>query len=295
MVIDRTFNINNLRLPLLIAVGVTNSGKIFLLVFSYCPSESKEGYDFFFRSLKEEAFAGNIQLLKVIIGDQAAGLITAIDSPSPSFKPFPGVYLQHCNWHAVEAIKAKYRKSGYNSDEVEELSHLSWAYVVSDTEEELENNRTGLLSTLKASEKSYIKDTWMPKERRTIRCYTKLLTNLGINASQRSESYHVPMREITNGLLSLEESAKRLAQTCLERLQTLELDEVQPGVKTLRTLTEDRWSFLIGSVSKLVLTKIKEEWAKMAEFASGVTDTDLTDCHCELLLRYGLPCKHHLL
>src|SRR3989440_2119574 len=135
----------------------------------------------------------------------------------------------------------------------------------------------------------------MPKEWRTIRCYTKLLANLGINASQRSESYHVPMREITSGLLSLEESAKRLAQTCLERLQTLELDEVQPGVKTLRTLTENRWSFLIGSVSKLALTKVKEEWAKVAEFASGVTDTNLTDCHCELLLRYGLPCKHHLL
>jgi hypothetical protein len=96
-------------------------------------------------------------------------------------------------------------------------------------------------------------------------------------------------------LLSLEESAKRLAQTCLERLQTLELDEVQPGVKSLRTLTADRWSFLIGSVSKLALTKVKEEWAKVAHFASGVTDTNLIDCNCELLLRYGLPCKHHLL
>jgi hypothetical protein len=116
-----------------------------------------------------------------------------------------------------------------------------------------------------------------------------------VNASQRSESYHVPMREITSGLLSLEESAKRLTQTCLERLQMLELDEVQPGVKTLRILTSDRWSFLIGSVSKLALTKVKEEWAKLPAFESEVINTNLTDCSCELLLRYGLPCKHHLL
>ena len=52
-------------------------------------------------------------------------------------------------------------------------------------------------------------------------------SNLGINSSQRSESYHVPMREITCDLLSLAESAQKLTQTYLQRLQALELDEIQ--------------------------------------------------------------------
>jgi hypothetical protein len=91
-----------------------------------------------------------------------------------------------------------------------------------------------------------------------VHCYTKLYSNLKVNSSQRSESYHIPMREISSGLLSLEESAKRLAQTCLQRFQALELDEVQPGVKTLRILTGDRWKCLIGSVSKLALKLVKE-------------------------------------
>jgi hypothetical protein len=111
--------------------------------------------------------------------------------------------------------------------------------VENDTEKELKSNRTALLLKLKASEKSYIEDTWRPKERRVIRCYTKLYANLDINSSQRSESYYIPIREITNGLLSLKESAKRLGQTRLQRLQALELDEVQPGVKTLHMLTTD--------------------------------------------------------
>ena len=67
------------------------------------------------------------------------------------------------------------------------------------------------------------------------------------------------MREIINDFLSLEESAKRLTETCLQRLEMLELDEVQPEVKTLRILTSDRWSFLIDGVSKLALMKVKEE------------------------------------
>jgi hypothetical protein len=45
-VIDGTFNTNKERLPLLIAVGVLNSGKTFLVAFSYCPSESEESFKF---------------------------------------------------------------------------------------------------------------------------------------------------------------------------------------------------------------------------------------------------------
>jgi len=56
-------------------------------------------------------------------------------------------------------MKAKFRKPGYNSDEVEELAHLSWAYVNSDSEEQLTANRATLLSALRASEKSYISET----------------------------------------------------------------------------------------------------------------------------------------
>ena len=80
-------------------------------------------------------------------------------------------------------MKAKYRKSGYKCNEVEELTSLSWAYIDSDTEEELATNRTALLSALKPPEKAYILDTWQPKERRVIRCYTKLYANLGVNAN----------------------------------------------------------------------------------------------------------------
>jgi hypothetical protein len=46
--INDTFNINNLRLQLLIAVGITNFKKTFPVIFLYCSSKSKESYDFFF-------------------------------------------------------------------------------------------------------------------------------------------------------------------------------------------------------------------------------------------------------
>lgn len=54
LVIDGTFNTNKLRLPLLVAVGVLNSGSTFPVAFSYCPSESAESLGFVWQALKEE-------------------------------------------------------------------------------------------------------------------------------------------------------------------------------------------------------------------------------------------------
>jgi len=54
LVVDSTFNTNKLRLPLLIGVGITNSGETFLYASSYCPGKTAESFDFFFQILREE-------------------------------------------------------------------------------------------------------------------------------------------------------------------------------------------------------------------------------------------------
>ena len=54
LVIDGTFNTNDLRFPLLITVGVLNTDRTFPVDFSFCPSESREAFGFVWESLKEE-------------------------------------------------------------------------------------------------------------------------------------------------------------------------------------------------------------------------------------------------
>ncbi|OQU95193.1 hypothetical protein CLAIMM_01436, partial [Cladophialophora immunda] len=51
-IIDVTFNINRLRMPMIIAVSVLNTGKTFPVAFSFCPSENHASYSFFWESLK---------------------------------------------------------------------------------------------------------------------------------------------------------------------------------------------------------------------------------------------------
>jgi len=67
--VDGTFNINKLRLPLLISVGVTNTGLIFFIALSYCSGETAVSYNFFFKSLRCEVFIDNVADPEVVIRD----------------------------------------------------------------------------------------------------------------------------------------------------------------------------------------------------------------------------------
>ena len=53
-VISGTFNANDLCFPLLVIVGVLNTGRTFPVAFSFWPSKSREVFDFVWESLKEE-------------------------------------------------------------------------------------------------------------------------------------------------------------------------------------------------------------------------------------------------
>ena len=96
--VDTTFNTNNLRLPLTIITGISNTGDSFPVAFSFLPSESKVSFDFIFENLKEIVWQEFLPP-RVVIGDQAKGLIASLPDSMPGF------IGQFCEWHAFENIK----------------------------------------------------------------------------------------------------------------------------------------------------------------------------------------------
>jgi MULE transposase domain len=75
---DATFNTNRDRLPLLVAVGVTNEGITFPVAFAFIKGETTDAFDFFFECLRAEIFCDGVLDPAVILADQAAGLMSAI-------------------------------------------------------------------------------------------------------------------------------------------------------------------------------------------------------------------------
>ena len=47
------------------------------------------------------------------------------------------------------------------------------------------------------------------------------------------------------------------------------------------------------NISKLALNLVQQVWVKLPDLVAN--EIELGSCYCELLVRYGLPCKHHLL
>ena len=211
---------------------------------------------------------------------------------------------QFCNWHAVEAMRAKFNKAGYTTEElngwvdgeveVPGLADLSWAYIKSDTLELLEMNRATLIAALRPKERSYIAETWLPKEHRVVFCYTKLL---GCNATQRSESYHPPIKAVTNGQLSLDDAVAAISTKTLTIYKLLSMDEDRALIDADLALDTQAFKFLINAVSIKAIRWIEEEWISLHELVqeAGTADLNLGPCNCQILLRYSLPCKHHLL
>jgi hypothetical protein len=111
LIIDGTVNTNRLRMPLIICVGITNTGKTFPIAISFAMSESKAAYEFIFACLIAMVFTNGVIPPGVVIGDQSGGLIAAMP------EALPDITLQFCDWHAVENVKKRLAKNGYKKEE----------------------------------------------------------------------------------------------------------------------------------------------------------------------------------
>jgi len=112
---------------------------------------------------------------------------------------------------------------------------------------------------LQSHDRTYIKETWLPKESRVIYAYTRLYPNLGCHSSQRGENYHVVVEQVTNGQLTLEESCRRLVRKVLDILKELSMDKNR--AQAVKSILLDKHAFrhLIGSVSLYALKYIDAE------------------------------------
>ena len=89
-------------------------------------------------------------------------MISAVDT----LGSVPHSQLQFCNWHAAKAMRAKFTKSGYTTEELDGfidgeiegpgLTDHVWAYVESDTVEALGVNRATLIGALKAKDQKCV-------------------------------------------------------------------------------------------------------------------------------------------
>ena len=306
LLLDATFNTNKNRMPILVAVGVTNTDETFLVVFAYIPGEQEQVFTFFFECLRSEIFT-TIQPA-VVLSDQAAGIIAANTRDALN-----GSFLQLCQWHIVEGMIRHYRKEGhYTADEIQRpykegedlsdpqvatLQTLTWRYAQSSSIEELDINRAILINRLHPVDRSYIIKTIEPKEPQFVNGYCQLRPNLGHVATSRSEGWHRIVHSVTNGLLTLTESAKHLAVKTNSTYSRIKAVEKKLAGKDLVSLPLDGFNKLKGQVSHHALRRIEREWMIAQNYwhrLRQLSSERSIECDCEVIKRFSLPCYHLL-
>jgi hypothetical protein len=234
---DATFNTNELRLPLSIMIGITNTGATFPLAYCYITSESAKSFEFVAHQLTKYVFY-DCPEAAVICADFTKGLGAAIaakarqdaqaensgeeegddrgalhpgELPDVSIvKVSSGeekegdeiIILQLCEWHAVEAIKRKLVHAGkYPKDKRDSIVDVIWLWVKAESEEAVNEEREKLLGLLHPTERVYLLSYYQPREQHFLRLYTRTYHNLGVHSTQRNEGYHpIAKRRLTKSL-----------------------------------------------------------------------------------------------
>jgi hypothetical protein len=241
---DATFNTNELKMPLSILVGITNTGQTFPLAFVFISAESAKMFRWVHEQLTKLIFY-DCPLPCVVVGDFAAGLAAAMATAKGQIaaglvipeelegtevdekieteveaearqqvtsQEISNCFLQICEWHAVQAIRRKLTIAGYSKERKDLIIDLVWSWIKSSTEKVLEERRGKLLAAVDVNEATYLNKFYRPKESQFIHAYISKLPNLGVHSTQRSESYHNVVKECLNRQLSLPQAVLRIGE-----------------------------------------------------------------------------------
>ena len=298
LVVDGTFRTNELKFPLLVAVGKTNTNRTMPVAFSYAPSESAESVVYFFDCMRTEFYYDGVCEPAVVIADHSHGIISAYDTHSTLSQS----QLQYCSWHVQNAMvrwfsDRQYTREDVNGDEsqgVTGLKQLIRNYIYSYTLDDLEANRTLLVNALQPEDRQYIADNWQVKESRFVVAYTKQYANLGCRARQVVESQNSLIHQVTHGHMSIAASAAGIADWNRDFFNGLMEEEDRSMAEKAVGIDRHAFQLLTGTVSLYAISLIDRQWTKLKQLVGNGGDIASWPCRCVLRQQWLLPCYHDL-
>ena len=183
----------------------------------------------------------------------------------------PGFLLiiQYCEWHAIEAFRTKIQKGRYDNENYKHIWDLIWAYVKSMTPEELTKNQKALMVPLRAEERRYLDEEWMPKEHAVIRVYTSQYPKLGWYTTQRNEGMHPIIKDSLGEQKTIPNACAALALKTTKITQKIRIEEDKSRTNTPCLIDKEAFKVLIGRVTSYFLTLLSVELEETKEWSGS--------------------------
>ena len=145
-----------------------------------------------------------------------------------------------------------------------------------------------------------MRDNWLSKERLVVICFVAFHPNLEALTTQRNEFMHPVIKAILNTQVSLETAFNNIRSELKIMHRLIREKEEESRTKRPRGVDFMAFQHLIGRVTIWVMERINPEWVAAVAIAERMEEGEKVvqgPCRCEVVVRYGLPCRHahHLL
>jgi hypothetical protein len=210
------------------------------------------------------------------------------------------VILQRCQWHAAEAIKRRLIKKGYKKEKRDELVTLMWSWIKAPDLEALTTARDKFILALRTDEKEYLVGYYQPKEPSFCSAYTCRYPNLGVESTQRNESFHHNASRGLSKSLPLYQAVAVISQRVVKIAREYDSRINTERVSLPRLIDRSFFQLVIRKLTHYCLRKamlelvLAKQLLDKLEKEGKVFDFDVElgcQVFCELPLRFGIPCK----
>ena len=113
--VNGTFKTNKLSLVLLVIIGVIATNKNFPTTYNFTKSKAIILFNFLFNSFRYFIFSNDIAEPRVVLTNQAAGLIAVMPVSMPN------CFLQHYSWHVSQNIAKRLTEKRYLIDKYKKI------------------------------------------------------------------------------------------------------------------------------------------------------------------------------
>ncbi len=179
-----------------------------------------------------------------------------------------------------------------------ELINMIWDWIKSSTISLLNERHSLLVNHLRLIDAHYLTDYYDSKEHQFIYAYTRLLSNLMIRTTQRTESSHSMIKDVINRHTLIQDEIRKIIKEVENMFIDRKTNVNNQRNKLSRLINRKFFDQIECLITHEAIDLLIREWNLIKKWALEMKKGNEQslfekDCllNCDLFMQYNLPCK----
>ncbi|XP_033121366.1 uncharacterized protein LOC117120449 [Anneissia japonica] len=282
LMVDGTYSINKLRMPLYTFVIEDGNGKSQRAAYCFVVNEKRDTLQ---RMMSRFADVHDVTRIKVVIVDKDLKEIDAIKSV------IPNASVQLCKFHVLQIFTREIRKLVVTEELHSRLTLAMKQLVYAPSLEKFLKRMIAVASIAPLEFMAYYRKNWDQSRESWAAYLTNSITNLGNTTNNRIESHNHKIKQLLNRDMTLSSAVSNIMTLHRAGVMTTQHEVFNQQMKVAYRLGDDDQTtakitdYLIPYAASLVIGELKHARTRLQNI---ITE----ECQCTLRATMQLPCCH---